>query len=73
MRFTLVALMMLLAPASMLAQPAGMPPVGGRAAECALPGATRDTFPRKPVDPAFKAGAEEPSAALSAALKGMPR
>ena len=59
MRSTVVVLMMLLAPAYMLAQPAGMPAVGDRAPECALPVATHDTVPQKPVDPAFKAGAEE--------------
>ncbi len=73
MRSTLVVLMMLLAPASMLAQPSGMPAVGDRAPECALPGANKDTFPQKPVDPAFKAGAEESCAALPAALKGIVR
>jgi hypothetical protein len=72
MRSTLVALTMLLAPAYRLAQPAGMPAVGDRASECARPGANKDPFPRKPVDPSFKAGAEESCAALPAALKGIP-
>ncbi len=50
MRSILVASMLLLAPASTLAQPAGMPALGDRAPAFSLPGATRDTFTEKPVD-----------------------
>lgn len=51
MRSILVAMIMLLAPpASIPAQPAGMPAVGDRAPAFSLPGATKDTFMEQPVD-----------------------